>query len=101
MASIITSLSKLEKKTVNYRKSPNKSPLSNKRPLCAVNILLDAPYDSYSKILEISKKEQNHSIHSFGAAQFRSVTEIAPKSPLLCVNRSPIWYGFRAGKRDI
>ena len=48
----------------------NKRPLSNKRPLCAVHILLDAPYDSYSKILEISKKVQNHSIHSvsFGAA---------------------------------
>ena len=36
-----------------------------------------------------------------GAAQLRSVTEIAPKSPLLCVNRSPIRYGFRAGAKDI
>ena len=30
---------------------------------------------------------------------FRSVTEIAPKSPFLCVNRSPIRYGFRVGKK--
>ena len=32
-----------------------------------------------------------------GAAQILSVTEIAPKSRFLCVNRSPIRYGFRAG----
>ena len=31
-----------------------------------------------------------------GAAQLCSVTEMAPKSPFLWVNRSPIWYGFRA-----
>ena len=31
----------------------------------------------------------------------RSVREIAPKSPFLCVNRSPIRYGFRAGTKDI
>ena len=30
------------------------------------------------------------------AAQLRSVTEIAPKLPILCVSISPIWYGFRA-----
>ena len=36
-----------------------------------------------------------------GAAQLRSVTEIAPKTPFLCVNRSPIWYGFRAGTKAI
>ena len=35
------------------------------------------------------------------AAQLRSVTEIAPKSPFLCVNRSPIQYGFRAGAKAI
>ena len=34
-----------------------------------------------------------------GAAQLRSVTEIAPKSPSLCVNRSPIQYGFCAGAK--
>ena len=33
------------------------------------------------------------------AASLRS--EIAPKSPLLCVNRTPIKYGFRAGLRAI
>ena len=32
-----------------------------------------------------------------GAAQLRSVTEIAPKSPFLCVNRSPIRYDLRGG----
>ena len=36
-----------------------------------------------------------------GAAQLLSVTEIAPKSPLLCVNRNPIRYGFRAGAKAI
>ena len=39
-----------------------------------------------------------------GAAQLPSVqslTEIAPKSPFLCVNRNPIWYGFRAGAKAI
>ena len=30
------------------------------------------------------------STSGIGAAQLRSVTEIAPKSPFLCVNRSPI-----------
>ena len=36
-----------------------------------------------------------------GAAQLRFLTEIAPKSPFLCVNRSPIWYGFRASTKAI
>ena len=31
-----------------------------------------------------------------GGAQLRSVTEITPKSPFLCVNNSYIRYGFRA-----
>ena len=31
-----------------------------------------------------------------GGAQLRSVTEIAPKSPFLCVNKGYIRYGFRA-----
>ena len=35
-----------------------------------------------------------------GAAQLRSVTEIAPKSPFLRVN-SPILYSFRAGAKAI
>ena len=34
-----------------------------------------------------------------GAVQLRSVTEIAPKSPFLRVNRSSIRYGFRAGAK--
>ena len=34
-----------------------------------------------------------------GAGQLRSVKEIAPKSPFLCVNRSPIQYGFCAGAK--
>ena len=34
-----------------------------------------------------------------GASQLHSVTEIAPKSPFLWVNRSPIRYGFRAGAK--
>ena len=35
------------------------------------------------------------------AAHLRSVTEIAPKSPFLCVNRSPVGYGFRADAQAI
>ena len=34
-------------------------------------------------------------------AQHRCVTEIALKSPFLCVNKSPIRYGFRAGAKAI
>ena len=30
-----------------------------------------------------------------------SVTEITPKSPFLCVNRIPIWYGFRVNAKAI
>ena len=40
-------------------------------------------------------------ILEIGAAQLRSVTEIEPKSPFLCVNRSSIRYGFRAGAKAI
>ena len=36
-----------------------------------------------------------------GARQLLSVTEITHKSPLLCVNRSRIRYGFRAGVEGI
>ena len=37
-----------------------------------------------------------------GAAQLRSVTEIAPKSPFLSVNRSPsVLYGFSAGAKAL
>ena len=42
-----------------------------------------------------------HTILEIGAAQLRPVTEIAPKSPFLCVNRSPIQYGFPAGAKAI
>ena len=34
-----------------------------------------------------------------GAAQLRSVTEIAPLQPFLCVKRSPIQYYFRGGAK--
>ena len=36
---------------------------------------------------------------TLNAGQLRSVTEIAPKSLFLCVNKSPIRYGFRAGAK--
>ena len=36
-----------------------------------------------------------------GAAYLRSVTEIALKSPLQCVNRSSTRYSFRAGAKAI
>ena len=35
------------------------------------------------------------------APALRSVTEIAPKSPFLCLNRSPIRYSFRANAKVI
>ena len=36
-----------------------------------------------------------------GAAQLGSVTGLVPKSPFLCVNRSPIQYGFLIGAKAI
>ena len=36
-----------------------------------------------------------------GAAQLRPDTEMAPKSPLLCVNRGPIRYDFRARAKAV
>ena len=33
------------------------------------------------------------------AVQLSSITEIAPKSPFLCLNRNRIRYGFRAGAK--
>ena len=36
-----------------------------------------------------------------GAAQLGSVTGLAPKSPFLSVNRSPIQYGFPVGAKAI
>ena len=38
---------------------------------------------------------------SFGAAQLWSVTEMAPKTPFLCVKRIPIRYGCHAGAKAI
>ena len=35
------------------------------------------------------------------AVQLRSVTEIAPKLPFSCVNRSPIRYNFRSGAKAV
>ena len=40
-------------------------------------------------------------LHFIGATQLRTVREIAPKSPLLCVNWNPIPYGFRVGAKAI
>ena len=40
--------------------------------------------------------DMKHSTLEIGAAQLCNVTEIAPKSPFLCVNRRPIRYDFRA-----
>ena len=46
----------------------NQRLLSNKLPLYAVKIVLidltDAPYENYSIILGIYKKDQNHIVHS-------------------------------------
>ena len=41
----------------------------------------------------------NAPLWEIGAAQLRSVAEIAPKSPFLCVNRIAIRYGFCAGAK--
>ena len=41
------------------------------------------------------------SIFEISATQLRSLAEIALKSPLFCVNRRPIAYGFSAGAKDI
>ena len=36
-----------------------------------------------------------------GVTQFRSVMEIASKSPFMCENIIPIWYDFRGGTKAI
>ena len=41
------------------------------------------------------------STFEIGAAQLCFVTEIAPKSPFLCVNGRPFWYGFRSCARGL
>ena len=46
--------------------------------------------------LPLRSERCQHSTFEFGAAQLRFVTELAPKSPFLCVNKIPIWYDFRA-----
>ena len=43
----------------------------------------------------------NSPLLSNGASQLLSRIEFAPKSPLLCVNRSPIRYGSLSGKKAI
>ena len=40
-------------------------------------------------------------IHFLDRVEHLSVTETAPKSPFVCVNRDPIGYSFRAGGRAI
>ena len=42
-----------------------------------------------------------HTTLEISVTQLRPVTEIAAKSPFLCVNRSPIQYGFPAGAKAI
>ena len=41
------------------------------------------------------------SIFEISATQLRFLTEIALKSPFLCVNRSPIAYGFSASAKAV
>ena len=48
-------------------------------------------------LLPLRSERCQHSAFEFGAAQLRFVTELAPESPFLCVNKIPIWYDFRAG----
>ena len=46
--------------------------------------------------------EMWRSTFKIGAAQLHSVTEIAPPQlKFLCVNRSPIWYGFRLAAQKV
>ena len=49
----------------------------------------------------VSESDMWLSTLEIGSAQLRFVTEIAPKSPFLCVNRSAIRYGLRAGAKAI
>ena len=54
-------------------------------------------FDYFVTGKEISHRD-SPAVFSF-AMQLRSVTEIAPKSPLLCVKRIPIRCDFRAGAK--
>ena len=43
--------------------------------------------------------DMKHSTFENGAAQLCNVSEIAPKSPFFCVNRSSIQYDVRVGAK--
>ena len=43
----------------------------------------------------------SRSTFEIGAAQLRSVTEIARKTPFLCANKSPNRYDFQGGAKPI
>ena len=60
-------------------------------------------YQTYKIVLPSFRfsADMLRSTFEVSAAQLCSVSEIAPKSPLLCVNRSPIRIGIRASTRAI
>ena len=60
-------------------------------------------YPTYKIVLPSFRflADMGRSTFEVNAAQLCSVSEIAPKSPSLCVNRSPIRIGIRASTRAI
>ena len=72
-------------------------------PALDVHTVYRTAFSADTKTIQYSVK--NYAIRlstsEIGKAQLDSVTETAPKSPLLCVHRSRIRYGFRAGAKAI
>ena len=69
---------------------------SSPRSWTSTSFSVDSSPRSYH-LLPLRSERCQHSTFEFGAAQLRFVTELAPKSPFLCVKRIPIWSDFRAG----
>ena len=59
---------------------------------------LSYPFTLHQSVAQ-NLSDMKHSTFEICAVQLRSVPEIAPKSPFLFVNRSPIRYDFRAGAK--
>ena len=59
---------------------------------------LSYPFTLHQNVAQ-NLSDMKHSTFETGAAQLRSVPEIAPKSPFLFVNRSLIRYDFRVGAK--
>ena len=87
--------------------APKHFSLERPKKWCSISLQPDFPKNFVNGKQPMSTKTCSHcarvaqnpfrKMTILGAVQLRSVTEIAPKSPFLCVNRSPNRNGFRLG----